>query len=274
MSSQSDLIGSLILAQKNLYKFGGPILMSLGTVSCILSLIVFTKKILRKNPCSIYFVAFNVSNILLIYPSILFTTLASGYSIDPGLYSLIYCRFRSYTTLLFTVLSPSYLILASVDRILITSPDASTRQRSTPRLAYICIIIVTLFWLLFHIHALIFTNIIQIASSFVACYFQPGLQVTLIGYYSLFVKGILVPLLMIISGLWAVKNIRSIGRVAPAPISTVTGAAFIGGLRSIHSKDHQLIKILLVDISVYIIFSLMASVVSCTSKLLNISQIV
>ena len=65
MSSQtvvSDFVASLQLAQQQLYTFGGPILMGVGTVSCIISLIVFTKKNLRKNPCSIYFMAFNIAS--------------------------------------------------------------------------------------------------------------------------------------------------------------------------------------------------------------------
>jgi hypothetical protein len=161
MSSESNFIPSLISAQTNLYKFGGPILMSLGAASCILSSIVFTIKNLRKNPCSINLIAFNIFNLLRIYTSLLLSTLQNGYNIDPSLYSLDVCRFRFYTMLLFDILSPSYLILTSVDRILITSPNTPTRERSTRRLAYICIITITLFWLLSQSHALVFTNILQ-----------------------------------------------------------------------------------------------------------------
>jgi hypothetical protein len=123
MSSELDFIALLILIQTNLYKFGGPILMSVGTVSWTLSyLIVFTKKNLRKNPCSIYLVAFNIGSFLLIYTSLLYAILANGYKIDPSLYNLGFCHFHVCTILLFGVLNPSFLILASIDRILITSP--------------------------------------------------------------------------------------------------------------------------------------------------------
>jgi hypothetical protein len=56
-----------------------------------------------------------------------------------------------------------------------------------------------------------------------------------------------------------VKNVRHRDRVAPA--STALGPAITGGFHSSHSKDRQLIRILLADISIYIIFSLMTSVV-------------
>ncbi len=261
MSSASDFIASLTLALTNIYEFGGPILMIIGTVSNILSLIVFTKKNLRKNPCAIYFTAVNLNNLLLIYTSILFLTLSEGYDIDPGSYNLIFCRFQFYTMFLFDVLTPSYLILASFDRMLITSPNALTRRRSTRRLAYICVIIATLFWVICHCHALIFTDLVQFAPGDISCYFQPGVYTTVITYYSLIIKSISVPVLMVITGLWTVKNVRGVARITPAPALTNTGTGVNGGLRSVHSKDRQLIKILLVDTSIYIIFNTMITVI-------------
>ena len=61
-----------------------------------------------------------------------------------------------------------------MDRILLTSRTALQRQKSTPRLVFTCIIIVTLFWLLFHSHALVLTNIIQITPYLTLCYYDLG----------------------------------------------------------------------------------------------------
>jgi len=58
-----------------------------------------------------------------------------------------------------------------------------------------------------------------------------------------------------------VKNVRTVGRVAPILALSGSRAAVTGGMNSPQSKDRQLIRILLVDILVYIIFSLMISVV-------------
>ena len=93
-SSSTDYITLLKSVTKYLYQFGGPILISGGSVSCILSLIVFTKKNLRKNPCSIYLVAHNVANLILIYSSILSVSLALRYGFAPGTYILAYCRYN------------------------------------------------------------------------------------------------------------------------------------------------------------------------------------
>ncbi|CAF1549546.1 unnamed protein product, partial [Adineta steineri] len=250
MSSEIDYNSLLISIQTNLYKYGGPILMILGTVSCVLNLIVFTKKNLRKNPCAIYLVAYNIGNLLQIYTTMLLAILSIGYNIDPTLYSLSFCHFRYYTLLLSTILSPTYLILASIDRILITSPNALTRQRSTLRLTYISIIGVTLFWLLVHIHALFLTHIIEPLPNIIICSFQPGFYVTFINYYIILIQDILIPLLMITLGVWTVRNLRKRRQIILITVSTA-----IVAVRPTHSKDSQLIHVLIIDISIYIIFS-------------------
>ena len=261
MSSESTFVNSLGLAQTYLYRFGGPVLTSLGTVSCILSLAVFIKKNLRKNPCTIYLIAYHIASLLLIYTTVLPQTLSKGYNVDPTSYNLTFCRCRFYTTLLFDVLGPSYLILASIDRVLLTSRHALTRQRSTLRLAYVCILCVTLFWLCAQTHTLAFCHIFTLGPGYNLCYFQQGGYYAFISYYTLVVKGLLLPLLLLIFGLQAVKNVRAVGRGTPISVTGVAGERGIGVSRSNHFKDRQLLRILFVDVGVYLFFSLMMSIV-------------
>jgi hypothetical protein len=256
MSSTIDIVTTLQSAQQYLYQLGCPVLMLIGTIGCILNLIVFTRKKLRKNPCSIYFIAYNIANLLYIYSSLLSLMLDVGYNIDPSSHYLIICHLRLYTVILFNCLSPFYLILASFDRILITSSNALVRRRSCRRLAYACIIIVTLFWSLFHIHALIFSNIIQLGSNYFLCYFSAGVYLTFVGYYSL-IKEIVVLSLMILCGLWSIKNVRSAQRVRAVP-NLSTGRIAVGGnSHSTSSKNRQLTLMLLLDIAICVLFSFM-----------------
>ncbi|CAF4079809.1 unnamed protein product [Adineta steineri] len=257
MSSEYDFISKLLLIQKSLYQFGGPILVLLGTISCTLSLIVFTKKNLRKSPCSIYFAAMSISNLILIYISVLITILQYGYNIVPATYNLPFCRFTVYATFVLDTLSPFYLILASIDRVLITSSNARTRQRSTFRLAWICVIVGTLFWIIVHIHALVFGGIIEEAPNYFICYFQLGAYFMFTGYYTFITQGILVPFLLIIFGLWSIKNIRTMSRRRIAPVLSTTGIATGNDSHPIQAKDRQLVLILLIDICVYMIFGWM-----------------
>ena len=68
MSDLSNVIVSLNLISTYLFRFGGPVLIIVGNIEFVLlNLIVFGKKTLRKNPCSIFFLAFNVNNLFYIY---------------------------------------------------------------------------------------------------------------------------------------------------------------------------------------------------------------
>ena len=236
-------------------------MMVLGTVSTILGLIVFAQKKFRRNPCSIYFAATNTANFLFIYSLILSITLYTGFGIDISAYNLVACRLVIYHTFLFDVLSASYLILTSVDRILITSSNVLTRQRSTRRLSIIGVVSVTLFWMMFHSHAFVFVSIQELGPGLVVCYYQPGPYPMFIGYYFLLVKGILVPGLMGIFGLWAIRNICSVRRRRVAPGSTVADTMAGSGRQQMTPKDRQLVLMLLVDIGSYFTFNAMLSIV-------------
>ena len=255
MSPSLQYINALLLAQQNLYRFGGPIVVFIGTINALLGLVVFTQKSLRKSPCSIYFIAYNIAILFLIGGSFLPITLEIGYRIVPPSYNIILCRLRLFTTFLFNCLCPYYLLLASIDRVLVTSPNARTRQLSTHRLAYGTIIVGTIVWMIFLCHLFVFARIVYFAQNLPICYPQLGWYLKFISGISL-TKEISIPLLMIIFGLWSIKHIRHVRRVT---IHSTTGSnsaktTTVSG-NSMHSKDRQLVIMLLTDCSIYIIFS-------------------
>lgn len=252
--SQSNLIDSLHLLERLIYQIGCPILICIGFVGSIMNLIVFTQKNLRRNPCSIYFIMHDCANIIYICVSLILLTLEVGYNVDPSSQYLSVCRIRLYFSVVFNILSPFYLILASIDRVLITSPHALVRQLSTRRLAYVLIISGTLFWLVFHVHLLIYTNIIQIGPNLLICYFQQGTYMTFIGYYSI-LKESLTFLLLIILGFWFIKNIRR-KKHARTTINDSNNASARAPNHLASSKDRQLILMLTVGSLVYGSFSL------------------
>ncbi|CAF0721615.1 unnamed protein product [Adineta steineri] len=219
----------IFYAQRNAFRFGGPLLITIGSIGCILNLMVFTNDTLRKNPCTICFRAVNIVDFIYFYLGLLLTTLAVGYDIDP-----------SATT--------------AIDRTLVTSRKTGTRKLSTRRLIRISVISITIFWLLFHIHALIFTQILQYGPNFFVCYYQPGTYTKFMTFSSLLLNGTLPPLFMGIFGLWTVRNIRKVNRgIRPASL-TNTGNMTIGRPRILRSKDQQLIRMLFMNIISYIIF--------------------
>jgi len=197
--------------------------------------------------------AINIVNFLCFYLSILIGLLASGYDIDPSATNLVFCRFRYYIALLLACLESSYIILASIDRILITSPNAGIRKLSTRRLITISMISIAVFWMVFHIHALIFTEILQFGPNYFVCYYQPGAYTTFMTYYALVINGVLPPLLMAIFGFWTVKNVRGVLRTKPHSRAMNAAAIVVGRQYTLQSKDHQLIRMLIVDIVTFVI---------------------
>jgi hypothetical protein len=257
--SSSTLLYSI---QQSVLRIGGPILITIGSISCILNLMVFTQSTLRKNPCTICLIAVNIINFLYFYLGLLLTTLADGYNIDPSTSNIGFCRFRYYIAQVLACWQSSCLILASIDRVLITSRNATTRQRSTRSLIAVSMIGIGLFWTLFHIHALIFMEILQYGPDYSICYYQPGVYTTFMTYYAFTVNGFLPPSLMAIFGCWTVKNIRGVPRARFPPSNSVnTGNVPIGRPHAIQSKDQQLIRMLLVDIISFVICKLPSTIV-------------
>ncbi|CAF0924182.1 unnamed protein product [Adineta steineri] len=254
-SSSSSYIAFLNSLQIYTHRIGDSILVPFGTISCLLNLIIFTRKDFRKNPCAIYYIAYNIANLLYIYFVIFITLLQWGYYIDPGAHNIAYCRFRFYLYYLFAALSPTFLILASIDRTLITSSTIHIRQLSTRRLAFIVISSMTLFWMIFHIHTLIYINIYQLAPYYYSCSYAPGIYTTFTNYYQLVVRGLLATLLMIVFGLLTVKNIRRAHRTAaavPVANSAVSTVAVGHNTNYPSQKDRQFIFMMCSDIIIYV----------------------
>jgi hypothetical protein len=148
-----------------------------------MNLMVFTRNTLRKSPCAMCFVAGNIIDFMYLFFLFLPIFLEFGYNINLGYRNLVYCRSMSYIGSILSSLGPSYLILASIDRTLITSRNAGTRKRSTRRLALTGIIGLALFWMIFHVHALIYMNIFQYGPDYFVCIFSPGAYISFITYY-------------------------------------------------------------------------------------------
>ncbi|CAF0874477.1 unnamed protein product [Adineta steineri] len=241
-------MAALNIIQQYLFQIACPLLLLIGIAGCILNLIAFSRKNMRKNPCSIYFIAFNLANFIYINVALLNLILEVGYNISPSASNLIICRLRVYISTVFDCLSPFYLLLASIDRIFITSKNALTRRRSNLGLAYICIVSGTLFWVLFSCHALIWSNILQIGPNLFLCYFQ-GVYLTFFSCFAI-IKEMTTFLSLTICGIWAIKNIRSIHRVRVAP-SIPNGH----DMQRTSAKDRQLIFMLVIDVIMYALFS-------------------
>ena len=253
----AEAVTALFYFDRDLSRYGSMVLLFIGIISCVCNLLVFTQNTLRKNPCTIYLIAINALNFVTISSAGTIRILTYGYGIDPSASNATFCRAVYYTTFVFASWELSYLLLASIDRIIITSPNAITRQRSTRRAAILSLTIITSFWMVGHMHIFFFVDIIQFGPYYSVCYFSTGTYTTVMTIYAIGVNGILTVLLMTIFGLWAVRNVRRLRQTNRAIEQGTSGPATSGTVvvtrpNISQSKDHQLVRMVLVDILLYI----------------------
>ncbi|UJR22962.1 hypothetical protein I4U23_025989 [Adineta vaga] len=216
------------------------ILLIIGTFGHICNLLIFSKPNQRKNPTSLYFFANTITNLIALYLGMLIRYLQDIANIDLVNSYLVICKLRSYFLYLSFSLSNWYIVLATIDRYLISSENNNRRRLSTLKNTYFSIGFTTILFSLTYCHILILYNI-QSSS----CYPQFGFyrifnDIQLIIQFSL-----LPPLIMAFFGLLTIQNIRSIqGR--------------IGNTRHAHlrQRDIQLSKMLLLQVIITIVCSL------------------
>jgi hypothetical protein len=129
-----DFITYYARIENYLYGILGSSLLCTGSVGNVLSCVVFRQKSMRQNPGSIYFITFNIANLLTLSVYLLPMMLANFHTASSP-YSVVYCKIQYYVKIVSIVLPLYYLVLTSIDRTLVTSSNASTWQRSSHRLA-------------------------------------------------------------------------------------------------------------------------------------------
>ncbi|CAF1565200.1 unnamed protein product [Adineta steineri] len=174
----------------------------------------------------------------------------NGFNISLQNSNVLLCKLYFYASFLFATLSPTVLILASIDRLLISSQNVDTRLYSSKRLAYFSISISTVFWIVFNSHALIKVNLQEFAPFYFVCYYD--LSSIYLGFVSYSIAGInvILDILMIVLCVFAFKNVRRIRSIPREKRNQI---------RSMTKKDFQLLRCLFVQDVVFLIFGTLIS---------------
>lgn len=224
-----------------------------GTFGNICNIIIFSKRSQRTNPISVYFLSSTVANLTVLYFGLLTRYLQDIYSIDPVNNDLAVCRIRSFIYYLTLSLSSWYILLATIDRYLISSDDNRRRQLSTMKNAYRTIALLTIFFMLLYCHILILYNIQTFPNSNNHlqnyCYPQRGPYRIFSDIQLLVQFSLLPPILMSLFVIFIIRNIRrSHKRIANTVVAHHRAR--------IKKRDLQLIKMLLLQVITTIICSL------------------
>lgn len=190
---------TLSLIQSELTRIGLPICIVIGNLSSFLGLIVFFKPKLRKNSCILFLLGYIITNLIYLDFTVLLVTL-SGYGFDWANRSAAFCRLRMYFSFVFSTIPSYLLVMASWDRMCISSSNNRVRSLANRRLSLIMILSIGLFWSIFHLHGIVASEIQPVSSTRVTCNTRPGTMTTFVTYYSLICDGIIPLALMTIFG--------------------------------------------------------------------------
>ncbi|CAF0875862.1 unnamed protein product [Adineta steineri] len=130
-----------------------------GLIGNLLNIIIFCRKHLRKNSCSVYFITTSIFNLLVICLGIIPIVVTSYSSYDYSSHSIIYCKFRGYIMHVLLMISRSSVALACIDRFALCSPYVHIRALNQRRIAIRLILIACLLWFIIPIHIPVHVNI-------------------------------------------------------------------------------------------------------------------
>ncbi|CAF3752479.1 unnamed protein product [Adineta steineri] len=235
--------------QLQMIRIGLPICVSIGNLGCILGLFVFLQKSMRNNPCITYLIGYMITNLIYIDFTVL-STVFSGYGMDISTKSNLLCCIRMYMSYVFSAIPSYFLVIASMDRMFVSSSNINIRQRSNKRFALFMVIVIIIFWILFHLHAFFFSEIQLIYGVRLSCTIRSGSPASFIAYYGV-VNAIIPITLMTGFGIQTLINIKRVR------------------LNRVRSREHRLIPLLILQISIYIFLRLPTSLYLVYAQITN-----
>jgi hypothetical protein len=235
----SSISLTTIQTQLNLYGFS--LFMILGNAGNAFIVILFSKQ--RQNACSIYLLSAAIVNILYLTFNGFTTIFPVNYG-DETLLAFGLCKITPYIIGFLGQISKTMLVLACIDRFLITSDRAGFRAFSTPKRAKYLIFFSALFWPLLAIHIPIMETIINGQCT------TTGIYSIIHTIYLIIIVGLIPPITSGIFGYLTYRNMRQIhNRVRP--ITQNPNDANV----TIRRRDRDLLILVISEILVYIVTS-------------------
>ena len=127
----TDLIANLTVATYWINQIFPLLQIFIGTIGNIFNIIIFTRRELRNNPCSLYFLIGSINNCFVLDFSLLSRYLADTWKLDLATINNLACKMRNFFTQSSLTFALWFIVLASIDRYLSSSPHARFRQLSS-----------------------------------------------------------------------------------------------------------------------------------------------
>jgi hypothetical protein len=212
----------------------------IGFIGNIINISIFTRPILIKNPCSIYFLCLSIANLNVLFFGSIIRLLSDGFGIDLISYNLGFCKCRYFILHSSLSLSSWFTVLAGTDRYCVSSRNVRRRQLSNLKYSRYLVVLTTIIGLAAYSHVLGLFTIEQLTTG-PYCYAQSGAYQI---FYDLFYfanYSFIPPIIMIIVGLATLHNVNQT-RVRVEQVTT-----YQMNVNQLRKRDRQLVKMLLIQ---------------------------
>ena len=237
----SSSILSIIQTQLSLY--GYPIFMVLGDIGNVFIVIIFSRQ--RQNPCALYLISSAIVNgVYLTFLGL--AQIFPFYYGDGTIGALVFCKLYTYILNVLGQIPKTLVVLACVDRFMITNERATWRAFSTLKRAKWFTFFSILFWSLFTIYAPIVQTIINGRCT------NTGIFPTIYSVYAITLVGAVPAIILGIFGFLSYRNIRQMHRRVQPTLNNRIGAN-----NGIRRQDRDLLVIVISEVVVYIVTTIL-----------------
>ncbi|CAF1239303.1 unnamed protein product [Rotaria sordida] len=254
-----------VLFQKQLFNILVPIIIIIGNFGSILNVIVFSiSKKLRSSPCSLYLIFASIGFALYLNIVALLRLLQIGFNIDPSSKWSWVCKIRFYAVGFLLMLPRSYMLLAAIDRYLMSI--SSQHRFLSHRIALKMILLTCLFWMIICVHNIIYYDIqISLNGTNPICSNPSGTYSTFLSFYSILINGLSMPLLMTIFTLLTLRNLKHYR-------NQIHNNSLIIILQRRKKQEWSILRMILVQLIVNVILSLPITIYLCYNGLTQYIQ--
>ncbi|UJR18175.1 hypothetical protein I4U23_005075 [Adineta vaga] len=254
MSSTENYINNLSIQMNRYFSI---IIFLFGTIGNLLNICVLYQRTFRSNSCAILFLFSSFANLIAILSGLISRTF-SGWIVDLTNTDRSLCKLRAFILNVARPIAFWLILLATIDRWLLSNPNVYYRQMSTLKNAKRNMIIITILSIILFSHIL-YCYEPNLMDAPLKCY---GVTVTcrLVTDISFTFGSTFIPIVfMLIFGLMTIRNIRrSRKKVLPRDLSMGTNQISVGERQrpSLSKSDYRLVMMLLVQILLLVVFGL------------------
>jgi len=239
---------SLQNVQLQLLRYMPLITIITGIIGNTLNCLIFTRRSLRRNSCSIYFLASSIANFFGICFGCV-TRLLSSFNINPPPSQMaVYCKSKTFLTYIGLAASTWFIVGACADRYASSATSVRIRSFSQVKVARKVVFLISILVILVYFEInFCFDGSVQAGN----CYPSTPLCNTFNNFNLLVTYSLCPPILMLILGYMTIRNVRSGQHLR----------------RETNAKDRQLTMMLIIQVICISILSMPISIQKIYSQM-------